>query len=98
MKVWVVKRPARLPLLPAPQPPLERRTSMPPPGGGAMPASTVISVAITLVTCAAVSGARYKDEDGTVVVNTAFSGALSVMVSNSKPIDSAASFEKRNRY
>ena len=50
--------PTRLPSLVGPHPPSDRRTSMPPPVGGAVPASTVICVAITSVTCAAVRSGK----------------------------------------
>ena len=62
--VRLVYLPTRLPSLVGPQPPADRRTAMLPPFGGAVPASTVISVAITSVTYTAVSASRYIDEEG----------------------------------
>src|ERR1019366_8499412 len=94
----LVYRPTRLPSLVAPHPPSVRLTSMPPPVGGAVPASTVISVSITSVTCAAVRSGRYNDDDGPVVVNAVGSGSGNVACENSTASNCAASLANRIAY
>ena len=81
---------------PIPRPTASPRT--PPPVGGAVPVSTPICVAMMLVTCADVSGARYNDDDDPLVVNATGTGSGSFIFANSAAIGSAASLANRIVY